>query len=171
MRTVTSAHPEPTRIHPEMNECSMTDNIDQPPTREGDNTAPDLLDLAYSYALDAVPASEEAAIDAHLLVTDDETRSAFHDLTREVGETMALVSASTSVTPPAELRARILNAIDDIPQDPPMEPTMPGHGRQRRLKWFVLAAAAITVLAAGGYAVSQLPSDNESQRLHVVHLG
>lgn len=110
-----------------------------------DDTA--LLRLAYPYALDAVSAREESAIGARLAVADPATRSAFRDLTRDVRETMALLSSASSATPPPRLRTRVLDAAVRTPQDPPSA----GAARSPRFRWLFLAAAAavITIVALG----------------------
>jgi hypothetical protein len=149
----------------------MTDSVNQTRTQKykepGESAdllddAPlddDLLDTACPHALHALSASEEAAIDERLSNADPQTRKRFADLTREVGETMALLSATTAVAPPSQLRDNLLSAIVDTPQDPP-DPAAPDtapRNRSHRLRWLFLAAAAVAAVAGGGYAATHLP--------------
>jgi hypothetical protein len=146
---------------------NTTDRVNQIRAQEGESADlldTDVLDTACPYALHALTVSEEAAIDERLSSADPQTRERFADLTREVGETMALVSAATAVAPPSHLRSDLLSAIAHTPQDPP-HPAAPDtlpRSRSHRLRWLFLAAAAIAAVAAGGYAATHLPDGTHS---------
>ncbi|NUS95737.1 MAG: anti-sigma factor [Nocardia sp.] len=135
----------------------------------------DLLDLAFPYALDAVAAAEAAEIEQRLRAADPATVRDFEATVREVREAMAALSVLDAQTPPAEIEARILAALDSAPgarsavrPDPPhhdtsgpgaapTEPPGPGttdelalaRDRTRSRRWAVLGAAAAVVVAIG----------------------
>lgn len=74
-------------------------------------TAPndfELLELAAPYALHAVSDAERADIDRQVAAAPAPVAAAFADEVRAVRETMAVLSAATSVEPPARLRAAVL---------------------------------------------------------------
>ncbi|WP_067654505.1 anti-sigma factor [Nocardia harenae] len=79
---------------------------DQEPAR------PDLLELAYPYALDAVAEIERRHIDDRVRGADAATAAEFSALVRGVRETMAVLSALDSRRPPAHLEYAVLRAID-----------------------------------------------------------
>jgi hypothetical protein len=70
----------------------------------------ELLELATPYALDAVSDSERAAIETRVAQASAAV-AAFDDEVRLIRETMAAVSASTPVEPPAALRGRLLASV------------------------------------------------------------
>ncbi|MFC8527632.1 anti-sigma factor domain-containing protein [Nocardia sp. NPDC057227] len=73
---------------------------------------PDLLDLAYPYALDAVAEIERRHIDDRVRAADSATAAEFIALVHGVREAMALVGALDSRRPPAHLEHAVLRAID-----------------------------------------------------------
>jgi anti-sigma-K factor RskA len=101
----------------------------------------ELLELATPYALDAVSDAERADIERRLSRAPQPVAEAFDTEVRAVRETMAAVSSATSVEPPAELRARVLAAVDS----PPV----------RRVRWrsTLLAAAAALVIGLGAMGI------------------
>ena len=70
----------------------------------------ELLELATPYALDAVSENERAAIETHVAAASAAV-AAFDDEVCLIRETMAAVSASTPVEPPAALRGRLLASV------------------------------------------------------------
>ncbi|MGH3562450.1 MAG: anti-sigma factor [Mycobacterium sp.] len=95
----------------------------------------DLLSLATPYALHAVSDSERADIERQVGAASAAVAEAFRAEVRAVRETMAAVSTSTAVEPPAGLRDRLLAAVQR-------------HSpRQRRWQTAGLVAAAALVLA------------------------
>ncbi len=68
----------------------------------------ELLELAAPYALHAVSDAERADIERQVAAAPAPVAAAFTDEVRAVRETMAVVSAVTSVEPPAHLRAAVL---------------------------------------------------------------
>ncbi|MFG1932221.1 anti-sigma factor domain-containing protein [Mycobacterium sp. NPDC048908] len=96
-----------------------------------------LLELATPYALDAVSDGERATIETRVAGASAAVAAAFDDEVRRVRETMAAVSASTSVEPPAALRGRLVAAVKS------------GSARRRRWRTIVLAAAAAIAIGLG----------------------
>ncbi|MFC4604083.1 anti-sigma factor domain-containing protein [Rhodococcus kronopolitis] len=121
-----------------------------------------LLELAYVYALGAVSDSERREIAVRLAATDPDTSAQFMRIVREVRETTARMSVLDATTPPSDLRARILAAVDEDGA------TVDGGGvvtdldarraaRRRRWTRVIAAAAAVVVIGVGGaVAVNQL---------------
>jgi anti-sigma-K factor RskA len=75
---------------------------------------PDLHLLTGGYALDALPAGEQAAFERHV----DRCPSCAEEV-RGLRETAARLALATGVAPPPELRARVLAAAPLIRQLPP----------------------------------------------------
>lgn len=100
----------------------------------------ELLELATPYALDAVTDDERATIERRVAAASGAVAEAFHREVQAVRETMGVLSASTAVEPPAELRTRVLTAV--------VKP-------QRRFPWRItlLAAAAALVIGLGAVSV------------------
>ncbi|NIL80233.1 anti-sigma factor [Rhodococcoides kroppenstedtii] len=92
-----------------------TDERFAPGRREPD---PDLVDLAYLCALDAMSASERFETMTRL-GDDDVTRQRFDDIVRDIRETMAISAYSTETPAPPDLRTRILGAAADTAQVAP----------------------------------------------------
>lgn len=105
----------------------------------------EILELATPYALDAVPQQERAEIERRVAAAPRSVAAAFHDEVRAVRETMAAVSASTAVEPPAHLRDATLRAIRS--------------GDRRGYGWrtaVLAAAAAAVVVGAAAFGVGVL---------------
>ncbi|MUL77354.1 RskA family anti-sigma factor [Mycolicibacterium sp. CBMA 226] len=102
-----------------------------------DPSESELLDLAVPYALDAVSVAERAGIERRLAAAPGPVADAFRMQVAEARETLATLSNSTAVPPPAALRARVLRGDQRVV-------------RESRWRKVVLAAAA--VLAVGGSA-------------------
>lgn len=96
----------------------------------------ELLTLATPYALNAVTERERVDIERRIAAADTALAAAFTEEVRAVRETMAMVSATTAVEPPARLRERLLAAIE-----PPSQ-------KRNRWRTAVLATAAAAVVAA-----------------------
>ena len=123
----------------------------------------DLIALATPYALHAVPESELADIERRVAAAPPDVARAFDDEVRAVRETMAVVSASTAVEPPDQLRDRLLTEVSG-------DPVRVLRPRIKRWQIGVLAAAAALVIglgampgpnrAAGPVSGSRLPITN-----------
>ncbi|HEY3881181.1 MAG TPA: anti-sigma factor [Trebonia sp.] len=92
--------------------------------------------LTGSYALDALPADEQADFEKHLT----RCRSCAEEV-RGLRETAARLGMATAVTPPPEMRARVLAAVPRTRQLPP-----PGRNRLSRsgLRRLPLSRAGLT---------------------------
>ena len=114
-------------------------------------TAPheDLLALATAYGLNAVDDAERADIERRVRAAPDDVSAAFAVEVRQVREAMAVVSATTAVEPPADLRGRLLASItaEQAPQVRQLRPT------RRRWTTAVAAAAAAIVIGVGTFGV------------------
>lgn len=122
----------------------------------------DLMTLATPYALHAMPQSELDDIERQLATAPPLLVRAFSEEVRAVRETMAVVSASTAVEPPAELRRRLLASLDggnvvDI--------------RRQPAKWRngALAAAAAVIIGLGavgvGFAIRPEPKPTAAEQI------
>jgi anti-sigma-K factor RskA len=96
----------------------------------------ELLELATPYALHAVSDTERVHIDHQLTTAPASVATAFGEEVRKVRETMAVVSASTEVEPPAQLRAAVLALAT-----PKLEK------RQNRWRTTALISVAAAILA------------------------
>lgn len=154
-----------------------TDGRFAPGRREPD---PDLVDLAYLCALDAMSASERLETMTRL-GDDDVTRQRFDDIVRDIRETMAISAYGTETPAPPGLRTRILGAAADTAQVAPdgssdsvangssdsvVVPLSSSPGRRRggvdrpgRLRWAAAAAAAVVVVGVGGAIAVQTGTD------------
>lgn len=106
-----------------------------------------IMDLAVPYALHALPDAERFRLEDRLSEAGLVTAEAFYDEVRAIRETMAVVSATTAVEPPAGLRARVLSATDDSVRA--LSP--------RRTRWLAAAAAVAIGLGALGVGMSLRP--------------
>lgn len=146
-----------------------TDGRLAPGRREPD---PDLVDLAYLCALDAMSASERLETMTRL-GDDDVTRQRFDDIVRDIRETMAISAYGTETPAPPGLRTRILGAAADTAQVAPdgssdsvVVPLSSSPGRRRggvdrpgRLRWAAAAASAVVVVGVGGAIAVQTGTD------------
>lgn len=117
----------------------------------------DLMTLATAYALHAVTPDEEREIERQVAEAPELLARAFADEVRAVRETMAVVSSSTAVDPPAHLRDRLLAAVDEPAPEfdaglraVPDEPFDVGP-QTRSVRWrtMALAAAAAVIIGLG----------------------
>lgn len=105
----------------------------------------ELLELATPYALYAVSDEERTDIERRVAAAPGPVAAAFSDEVRAVRETMARVSTTTAVEPPARLRDATLAAI--APRD------------TRRSGWrkaLLAAAAAVIVVGAAAFGAGLL---------------
>jgi anti-sigma-K factor RskA len=121
----------------------------------------DLLALATPYALHAVSSDEQRDIEQQIAGAPEDVVRAFHDEVRAVQETMAVVSATTSVEPPEHLRDRLLAAIGDPPRLSAVpgpnasatQPVSPSTPRSTRWRTVALSAAAAVIIGLGAVGV------------------
>ncbi|NIK61683.1 anti-sigma factor domain-containing protein [Kribbella shirazensis] len=127
-----------------------------------DQTEPDVHTLTGPYVLDALPDDERARFEAHL------AECAF--CTTEVAELRtAAVKLATQVStpPPPALKARVMSAIEDVRQLPPVVAGQPPTAVRRRIgrrSVFALAAAAAAVALSGGIAIDQYRDRTAAER-------
>lgn len=113
----------------------------------------EIMELAVPYALHALSAPERDDVETRLARAPLSTADAFYDEVRAIRETLAVVSAATAEEPPAGLRERLLEAIDEDTVR-----SMPGRQvPRRRTAWLAAAAAAAIGLGALGVGLSLRP--------------
>ncbi|WP_037603402.1 anti-sigma factor [Streptacidiphilus rugosus] len=127
-------------------------------------TAADLHMLAGAYALGALDASERDAFEQHLAQCE-----ACSTEVREFLATSARLALAVEVTPPPELRQRVLGRVAQTRQEPPRVETLPGQRRTRgsslsRASRFALAASVAIGLSLGGVAVWQYQRAEDAHR-------
>ncbi|WP_019927312.1 anti-sigma factor [Nocardia sp. BMG111209] len=116
---------------------------------------PELLDLAYPYALDAMGEFERRAIERRRRRADRLTAAEFDAVVHIVRGTLATMSILTASPAPPELERRIIRALDDAVRtscDPVLIAPVPET--RRRVRFGTVVAAVAIVLALGGGAVA-----------------
>lgn len=129
----------------------------------------DLLDLATSYALDALSDADRAAVEQRLDHADATSAAAFRAEVRSLRETLALLTVVDAVPAPPALEAKLQAALDaetgsTSPAGVPAGTTADGATARsvtrlrprgpQRLRWFAAAAAAVVVVAAAGTGIA-----------------
>ncbi|QWZ10580.1 anti-sigma factor [Nocardioides panacis] len=117
----------------------------------------DLHTLSGAYAVDALSAEEAQAFDTHL-----EECQACRDEVRELQEAAAMMGASEARAAPPALKARVLAAADQLPQLPPKVTSLDAAPSRRWTARVLSAAAAVVLVVAAGFAVSQNRPDQPS---------
>src|SRR5437588_5310662 len=121
----------------------------------------ELRDLVPIYALDALGGDEELEVRSHLeacqpcrLLLDSHLQAA-----------AALALAARPVTPPADLRSRLMTAVAASPQAPPLPPTVPLRS-VRSMTWQRVSAlvAVAALLAMGVFSYRQTRHLHEEER-------
>jgi anti-sigma-K factor RskA len=122
----------------------------------------DLLVMATPYALHAMPQSDVDDIDRQLAHAPESVATAFANEVRAVREARALVSASTAAEPPAQLRDRVLTAVDG-------GRVIELHPRSTRTRTAVIAVAAALAFGLGaagiGFAVRPEPKPTAAEQI------
>ncbi|MEU8896431.1 hypothetical protein [Nocardia sp. NPDC048505] len=72
----------------------------------------ELLELAYPYALDAVPPAERCAVESRRRCADAVTAAEFDATVAALRDTLAALSLLDVCAPPGELEARLVRALD-----------------------------------------------------------
>jgi hypothetical protein len=115
-----------------------------------------LLDLAYVYALDAVSEGERSEIAGRLGVAAPHTAQAFARIVSDTQETIARITVDDVLAPPAQLRARLLQAIGIQSADGGSDELALKRIRRRRLiVRAVAAAAAVCAIGLGTTVVTE----------------
>ncbi|MFR9799160.1 anti-sigma factor domain-containing protein [Streptomyces sp. MS06] len=115
-------------------------------------TTADLHRLTGAYALNALPDDERDAFERHLASCEPCTQE-----TGELSATATRLGLAVTVTPPGEMRARVLGRISTVRQQAPgpLAAVRPGRSalRGRALSRWALAACVAAAAAFGGTAV------------------
>lgn len=98
----------------------------------------DIHKLSGVYAIDALDDIERARFEQHLATCED-CRTEVTSLR----EAAAMLSETSAVTPPLELRSTVLAGISQVRQLPPVVPPAPARSTGRR--WFPLLVAAVVL--------------------------
>ena len=113
-------------------------------------------DLLGAWAVDAVDDVERRAVERLLREDPDAAEEA-----RELRAVVGRLAGTSTAEPPAELRQRVLDAIEDAPQDHAPRGT-PAHADRRatprrgQLRWWAAAAAVLAAVAVPtGIAIQQ----------------
>lgn len=123
-----------------------------------------LLDLAYVYALDAVSEGERAEIAGRLGVAAPHTAQAFGLIVSDTQETIARVTVADALAPPAELRVRVLHAIDIRQSDDDSAELARSRIRRRRvIVRTVAVAAAVCAIVIGTTVVAERFAHHRTQ--------
>ncbi|MGW3245470.1 anti-sigma factor [Streptomyces sp. NPDC001070] len=113
---------------------------------------PDVHTLSGAYALDALPEPQASAFRAHLRQCQTCTTEV-----REFRETAARLALAAAVVPPASLRGRIMVALPQIRQVPPVgegnSSVFPLH-RRRSMSYLAAAACLAIAVVLGGWVLS-----------------
>ena len=125
---------------------------------------PEFLTLATPYALHAVSQDEFDDIERELTTAPREVVEAFAAEVLAVRETMAAISAATTLVPPDALRGRLLAAIDE---HGPVRPLVPKARRDWRSVLLSAAAALIVGIAVVGvgWAIRPEPKPTAAEQI------
>lgn len=121
----------------------------------------ELHTLTGAYALNALDPRERAAFARHLAECESCAREV-----REFAATAAVLGTAVAEPPPAALRARVLDRIAAVRQEPPgaRPPRERAGGRWRRAPTLVPAACLAAAAALGGVAVWQYQLAEDARR-------
>ena len=121
----------------------------------------DLRDLIPIYALDALAGDEELEVRSHL----EACPSCQLLLESHVQAAAGLALAASPVTPPADLRSRLMTAVAASRQAPPLPPAVPLRPRSS-VTWQRVSAlvAVAALLALGVFSYRQARHLDEAER-------
>lgn len=121
----------------------------------------DVHALSGAYAVDALDDLERAAFERHLTQCAE-----CRDEVASLREAASMIAETTTVTPPPELRDRVLAGISNVRPLPPEVPVVGSEParRHRRGLGLLVAAAAAVVLVGGGVVAWQQPWSDESSQ-------
>ncbi len=117
----------------------------------------DLHTLSGAYAINALSAEEAAQFELHL-----EQCQVCADEVRELQAAAATLGASEALAPPPSLKARVLAAADQLPQQPPKVTTLEAARSRRWVNRVGAIAAAVVLIVAAGFGLGQMQSDQKS---------
>lgn len=107
------------------------------------------LDEAYPYAIDALDPTEKQALEDWLDAAGPDRRDEFEAAVHRIQETMADLTVFDSVPPPARLETALMRALDRYDTQAYPLARRRAAGKQWRLRWLTVAAAAIVAVGAG----------------------
>jgi anti-sigma-K factor RskA len=117
----------------------------------------DLHQLIAPYALDALEADDRSRFEAHLALCEQcrVELVGFLSTTARLGEAEAM-------TPPPELRERLLTTVSSTPQERPVVTALSRRSRVRRLapRVALVAAVAAAVVGIGGFVAEHERADD-----------
>src|SRR5690349_2666391 len=108
----------------------------------------DLHTLSGAYAIDALSEEEAREFDRHL-----EECPACREEVRELRAAAGQMGAAEALAPPPDLKSRVLAAADQLPQLPPKVSRLEAVRKRRWSAWLVAAAAVVVLALGGGVAV------------------
>lgn len=123
----------------------------------------ELLDLAHAYALDALPERERRALERRRRRADRYTAAEFDSTVTAVHETLAELSVVDACTPPPELEAGLLKALDRAIRAAGRKQV--GFGSVPRLAQAAAAILLLVVLGTGLLAITQRIGGHESSQV------
>jgi len=115
--------------------------------------------LVGAYALDALTTDDQQEFEQHLPTCTN----CGSDLV-ELRATAARLSDTTWQSPPAEMKARLMDAVANTAQERPRVATMAGRERRRFLPALLAAAAVLAVLVSLGAFLVERDRLSEAQR-------
>jgi hypothetical protein len=121
----------------------------------------ELRDLVPIYALDALGGDEELEVRSHL----EACQPCRLLLESHIQAAVALALAAQPVTPPADLRNRLMTAVAASPQAPSLPPAVPLRSL-RSVTWQRVSAlvAVAALLALGAFSYRQTRNLHEQER-------
>lgn len=122
----------------------------------------DLHTLTGAYALGALSGREAAEFTRHLAQCEACAREV-----RELQETAARLALAVAEVPPADLRMRVMAALPEVRQLPPVQreaTVVPLRRRARRRLPYLAAAACLAVAAVAGALAVNARYDADRQR-------
>ena len=119
----------------------------------------ELHTLSGAYAVNALSEVEATEFRKHL-----DACPACREEVRELQEAAALMGASVSIAPPAHLKANVMLAADRLPQLPPKVRHLSSARKSRWMPRILGAAAAVVMIVAAGFGISQLQQGPDDLR-------
>ncbi|MFQ6397975.1 anti-sigma factor domain-containing protein [Nocardia sp. KC 131] len=135
---------------------------------------PDLLALAYPYALDAITDNERQRIEHQREMADRVTATEFDLTVAGVHETLAALTVVDSVRPPAALEDRLMRALAGTVTAIDGHRSPPAHVLRRqsisRLHWLAAAVAVVIAIAVGTVAITSRHIDSPGGESITAHM-
>lgn len=120
----------------------------------------DIHALTGAYAVHALSGPEESEFEAHL----DECEMCAAEV-RELRETAARLGAAVAMSPPAEIRDRVLDMVGTVRQLPPVSGVVALQRRRPVVRFAQIAASLVLLGALGGLGALVLRQQDDIDRL------